>query len=264
MERGGRIESAEDDTGPARQQGAGGETDGDRVVHGRADQVHVARAEVPQLGLVGEGGGRSVLVPQARPHALGPTGGARRVVHGPSQRVGRQVHGWAPVQGGEPGHVGDDERRPGVGHQRLPLRGDQGGVEEHRNHAGAQGAQNGTQQPGRGGQAEGDPVPGTEAGCGQRPGGTPLSNLRLLGGRQLDVGAIGQLDDGAIGHASSSGTGTGRASAPGVRSSNAAIMPGRSERAATRTTSRMAAPPTVTARSPRWLARAPWTTAPIG
>ena len=161
LEGGGGVEAAEDGERPARQQGAAGEADGDRVVHRRADHVQVIAVEVPDGGLVLEDLAGRRFVPQPRRDALGLPGRARRVVHGAGERMGRQVDGVAHALGGELGQIvlGEDaDGRAGIGGEDVALGRGQRGVEQDRDEADAGGAQHRTDEVGRRAQGEGDPV----------------------------------------------------------------------------------------------------------
>ena len=77
----------EDGQRPARQECAAGESDGDGVVHRRADHVQVVGVEVPDARpRPRRRVARVRLVPQPGRHALGPAGRPRRVVHGAGER----------------------------------------------------------------------------------------------------------------------------------------------------------------------------------
>ncbi len=191
LEGGGGVEAAEDGERPARQQGAAGEANGDRVVHRRADHVQVIAVEVPDGGLVLEDLTGRLFVPQPRRHALGPARRPRRVVHGAGQGMGCQIGRGALVY--ELGQVvvrEDAHRGAGVRGQLVALDGGQGGVEQDRDEADAGGAQHRTYEVGRRAQREGDPVaPG--AAPGQQGAGCPA--LAILG-----VGRVQQLDGGSV------------------------------------------------------------------
>ena len=184
-EGGGRLEPSQDGQGATPQQRARSEADRHRVVHRRADQVQVVGIELPQVGLVVEDRRRRRLVPQAGRHPLGPAGRPRGVVHGPGEGSRGQVDRVATVQRGQRLPVEHPEHRLGVGQQLVPLGGQQGGIEEDRDHSDAGGAQDGAQQVGRRRQPEGHPVPRTAAGGDQRPGRPPLAVLGVRRGQEL-------------------------------------------------------------------------------
>jgi hypothetical protein len=115
------VEPVQDHTCPAPEKGPGGEPDGDRVVHGRADQVGVVGPEGPEVGLVRERLFCGRGVPDARPYALGPTGGSRGVVHRPSQWERGEVDRWTVVQRDELARIGNDQGRIGVLDESVPL-----------------------------------------------------------------------------------------------------------------------------------------------
>ena len=117
--------------------------------------------------------GRGRLVPEPRPHPLGPPGGARGVVHGPGQRVA------GPASAGGPGaerssasRSSDGERRLGVVDEDVPLAGEEGGVEQDRHDPHPQGAEHRAEQGGRRRQAEGHPV---TLGRARRPSRAPAA-----------------------------------------------------------------------------------------
>jgi hypothetical protein len=136
--------------------------------------VDVVGPERPQVGLVGEGRLCGGVVPQARPHPLGPSGGARGVVHGPGQRIAGQRHRRTGIERLQPGPVGDDQGRIGVGDQRATLCLEERGVQQHRHHADAQRTEDGAEQRRRRGKAEHHPVARLQAGRHKGPGGPAL------------------------------------------------------------------------------------------
>ena len=114
---------------PTPEQGGGGQSDGDRVVHGRAHQMGVAPAVLPQVGLVVEQRTGRGLVEHARPHALGPARRPRRVVHGAYEWERRQLGGGPVEECRQPGVVADHQGGVGVGDENVALGGEQGGVQ---------------------------------------------------------------------------------------------------------------------------------------
>ena len=110
VDEGGRVEVRQHRDAPAGQQGARGEAQGSGVVDRRDDEVDVVGPEAPELALLDHEVARVVRLEQARPHTLRSTGRARREVHGPAQRVGREVDGWSVQEGPQGGRVVHDQR----------------------------------------------------------------------------------------------------------------------------------------------------------
>jgi hypothetical protein len=211
--------------------------------------VRIAGDEFPEIGLVLEEPPGVVVLEHSRPHALGPPGRTRRVVHRTRQRVGRQLHLIAFEQGGQGAIVEHGERRLGVGRQRVTFGRKQGGVEQDGDDAPAQCAEHAHQERRRRREAEGDPVARHQAGGVQGAGDAPL---RLLGRHRLEELHV----DAAHGAAGANGT--------TALSSRAWKIPGRTSTMAAMTTMRMTPDATVTGRIPTAPAMAPWTTRPIG
>ena len=118
----GRVEPGQHHDAATSQQRGAGEADRDRVVHGRAHQMRVGGVESPQVGLVLEQRPGLVLVEHTRPHPLGATGRPRRVVHGPHQRIGRQIGVGARQERAAARRIGHHQGRVGVGDERRRAR----------------------------------------------------------------------------------------------------------------------------------------------
>ena len=126
------------------------------------------------------------FVPQAGGDALGPAGGARRVVHRAGQRVRGEIGRGCPrsMRSWSSGCGEDADRGAGVGGQVVPLGRGEGGVEHDRDEADAGRPHGRTYEVGRGAQGEGDPV---------APGATP--GQQGAGGPALAVLGVGRMQD---------------------------------------------------------------------
>ena len=190
LERRGGIEATENGQGSPREQRPGREAHRDRVVHRRAHHVEVVAIELPDGGFVLEHGLRRRLVPDPGGDPLGPAGGARGVVHGSGQRIGREFRLGTIHQRGQFGRAENLHRWSGVGHETIPLRRGEGGIEEDRDDADAGGPENGADQVGRGGQAERHPVTRRAPVSQERTRRAALPFLGLERTEQLDRGCL--------------------------------------------------------------------------
>ena len=134
------VELAADHHRAACEQRATAESDGDRMMKRRADEVRVVGVETPLLGLLVVERFRLRLREHTRPHAFRLTAGARRVVHRSGKRVPRELGRWPRDELGEH-RVVDDQLRVSIGDQRVAFTVEQPGIEHDRHDSDAQRAQ---------------------------------------------------------------------------------------------------------------------------
>jgi hypothetical protein len=109
-------------------------------------------------------------------------------VHGPGQRVRREIRRGSLEQRGQVRLGQDGESRLGVGHQTFPLGLGQRGIEKDRDNPDPGGTEHGADQVGRRSETEDHPVPGLATTRQQRAGGPPLTVLGIGRAQHLDCG----------------------------------------------------------------------------